>query len=260
MRNYPKNNWTKAINNLIEASNKLNEILGEDWPKKIYTREGQTNEAENALEKWDQALLDIRSCMAPHTVIAGIKDENDVDGWRELGKREKYPDVDKLEMARYHYDEQARDYDDQDARECADLLSMLLKFEFFQPDVWFKKEDEMKPLYIKGAGVPDWLSSRYKEAVYAYIYGFNNASIAICRSIVEGIIGNKIGYNKSELKRKIEFYMNTFKDIKQKQAIWNTNKVNILANRILHDISKSANDNSAKEALLIMRDFIKTIY
>jgi len=255
-----ENNWTKAINKLINANNKLKDILGEDWIKKIYTQEGRTNEVQNAVEEWDQAFIDMRSCMAPHSVIGGITDENDVDGWRELGKRDKYPIIDKLEMARFHYDEQARDYDDEDARECADLLAMLLKFPFFQPDAWFKKEDEMKPLYIKGAGVPDWLLGRYKEAVYAYIYGFNNAAISICRSIVEGIIGNKIGYNKLELRRKIEFYMSSFKDEKQKTAVWNTNKVNTLANKILHDVSQSANDNRAKQALLITRDFIKTIY
>jgi hypothetical protein len=118
----------------------------------------------------------------------------------------------------------------------------------------------MKPLYIKGAGVPDWLSIRYKGAVYAYIYGFNNAAIAICRSIVEGIIGNKIGYNKIELKRKIEFYMTTFKDEKHKKVVWSANKVNMLANKILHDVSHYANADSAKQALLITRDFIITIY
>lgn len=260
MTDNSQNDWFSAISLLIESSKKLELLLGKDWTKKLYDREAQTIDVENALDNYDKAFLNLRSRMAPHTVIPGVESVDDIEGWRELGKRDKYPVIDKLKMARDHYDEEGRDYHDEESRECADLITLLLEFPFFKPDDWFKKEDDIEILRIKGAGIPSWLSNRYKEAIYAYVYGFNNAAIAICRSIVEGILSKKYNIKNINLYNMTEFHINSIKDKKRQQATYNTNKIRILAKNVLHNIDKSATNNEAKEVIYKTKDFIQAEY
>jgi hypothetical protein len=257
MANSTINNWESAISRLEESSNKLKLLLGVDWVQKIHTREGDDREIQEQFSIWKQSFIDIRSSLRPETIIPGIQYEELVDMWRELGQRDSYPVIEYIKMARDHYD------DDDNDPECAELFTMLLNMPFFKPDHWLKKEDELKPLYIKGAGIPKWLSDRYREAVYSYVYGFNNAAIAMCRSIIEGIIRNRISgkyNNKAELKEMIEFYIKTVKETEHKQVAWSTHNIRILANDVLHDIRKSASDKSVRDTLFITRDFIREVY
>jgi hypothetical protein len=263
-----KREWFSAISRHIESSKKI-ELLSEKVEDKEKSKEELKILYEELFEQYDilmQSYKDIRSSMRSGTIIHGIENEDDIDWLRDLGKKDKYTIMEKLEYAWNHYFEASECDDDRDSYDsvCAEMLKILIDFPFFKPDIWCKKEDELPPLYIKGPGIPDWLSDRYREAVYSYIYGFNNAAIAICRSIIEGIIGNRIGekynYNEVKFEEMLNFYMNTIKDTEHKQVAWSTKKVRKLANEILHDIKKSATDNSVKEALLITRDFIKSVY
>jgi len=254
--------WLSAISRNI-ASSKNIKLLSEKLENKQISKEEKKNLYRDLLDQYEilrQSYIEIRSSMRPGTIIPGIEDEDDIDWWRELGKKDKYSIMEKIEYAWNHYVEVSEyDSDDSYDSDCAEMLKILIDFPFFKPDHWCKKEDELKPLYIKGAGIPIWLSDRYMEALYSYIYGFNNAAIAICRSIVEGILVNK--YNmKGDLKDMIEFYIKTKKDIKDKQVAWNTKKIRRLANDILHDIRKSAKDKEVKETLSMTRDFIKAEY
>jgi hypothetical protein len=93
-----------------------------------------------------------------------------LEGWH---KKMRTTVLKYVEEAIYHYEEIDSD--------CEKCLAMLLRFPFFDPNNWLKKEDELKPLYIKGPGIPTWLLNRYKETVYSHIYGFYNAAITMCR-------------------------------------------------------------------------------
>lgn len=75
-----------------------------------------------------------------------------------------------------------------------DIFGNLLSLKYFSPDEWLDRlsKAEMGTLLVKGPGIPDWLHKRYKEAAYAYVYGFFNASVALCRSIIEVILKNKL--------------------------------------------------------------------
>jgi hypothetical protein len=253
MANSTIDNWESAVSRLNESSDRLKSLLGEDWVQKIYTKEGQTREIKEQFRIWKQSFRDIRLSMRPENIIPGIQYEELVDMWRELGQEDSYPVIEYIKKARNHYE------DDEDDPEYTDVFTILLNLPFFKPDNWLKKEDELPPLYIKGAGIPSWLIERYREAVYSYIYGFNNASIAICRSIVEGILANK--YNlKGKLYDMIEYYVKTVKDTEHKQAAWNTHKVRISAKDVLHDIRKPASDKLVKKTLFVTRDFIRSVY
>jgi len=250
-------NWEVAVSRLLDSSKKLQLLLGENWTIKIHTREGDTREIQEQFEIFKQSFNDIRSSLRPATIIPGIKHEELVDLWRELGQKDSYPVLDYIKTTIGHYEDFLDDPD------CAETLTTLINFPFFKPDHWLKKEDEFPPLYIKGAGIPIWLSDRYKEAVYSYIYGFNNAAVAMCRSIVEGIMRNRIDvkYNSEvKLERMIDFFMSTIKDKEHKQIVWNTKKVRKLANRVLHDIQKPAKNNEVKDTLIMTRDFIRSVY
>ena len=85
----------------------------------------------------------------------------------------------------------------------------------------------------------------------------------MCRSILEGILDDKIGDicdKDVALCKKIEIYGTTIKDIKRKQVVWSAGKVVKLANNLLHDIKISSSDEEAKEALLQTRNFIGAAY
>lgn len=249
-----------AISQNLESTEKYTEklklLIKKSKEKEPFDKESLLKEIHEQDAIMKQSLFKIKLNLKPGTVIPGIEDEDAFDFWREEVQKDKYPITEYLEQACYHYE------DTMDNPDCAEMLMILLKFPFFKPDLWCKKEDELRPLYIKGAGIPGWLSNRYREALYSYIYGFNNAAIALCRSIVEGIINNKLENisNKTDLKEKIEYYVKTVNDTEHKQAAWNTHKVRISANDVLHDIQKPANDKLVKKTLLVTRDFIKSVY
>ena len=85
----------------------------------------------------------------------------------------------------------------------------------------------------------------------------------MCRSIVEGIMRNRIGIkydSKVKLEEMIDFFISTIKDKEYEQAVWNTRKVRKLANRVLHDIQKPAKNKEIKQTLIMTRDFIRSVY
>jgi hypothetical protein len=267
MTHSDQDGWIRAISKYEKSIRNMEAILENIGDEKI-----SDNDKKILSKKWYeqhailmQSYIDIRSSMRAGTIIPGIENEDDFNLWRELVIKDKYTIMENLEYAWNHYVEVSEMEDPLgDPREsyntvCAEMLKILIDFPFFKPDLWCKKEDEVKPLYIKGAGIPDWLSDRYREAVYSYIYGFNNAAIAMCRSIIEGILKNKYDIN-GDLKDMMEFHVKTIKDKKNEQVAWSTKKISILASYVLHDIRKSIKDSSAREALLTTRNFIKTIY
>ena len=250
-------NWESAVERLVDSSNKLRSLLGENWIDKIFTIKGDNNEVWEQYHIWKQSFIDIRTCMRPTTIIQGTENEEGAELWRGIGNKDSYPLLEYLKQTRDCWEIIT---DDEDFEE---MLTDLIKFPFFKPDHWLKKEDELPPLYIKGAGIPTWLLDRYREAVYSYVYGFNNAAVAMCRSIVEGIIDNRLGdkCNKNvDLKEKIDFFMKTVKDTEHKQVVWSTNSVRLLANAVLHNIKTSCKESKVKEALLKTRDFISIVY
>ncbi len=264
MTDHIQKDWFSAISLLIEASKNLELLLGKDWTKKLYNVEAQTIEVENSLDKYDKAFLTLRSCLAPHTVIPGVEScIDDIEGWRDLGKRENYPVIDKLRMARDHYDEVGRDYNDDDGRECADLITLLLDLPFFKPDNWFKKEDNIEMLYIKGADIPPWLSNRYREALYAYVYGFNNAAVALCRTIIEGVLKDKLEEKNITTRNKtIEEMLKYAVDLNIIDGGAGTvgDNVRELGNIAFHELSKSYKSGKAMRVILKTKDFIEKIY
>lgn len=255
------------ISRFDDISRQLRSILDDDRKSNKGDKEAHSdwyNQFENVSHEFDELLLKLRS-IAPDQVIPGTSDSEDeeiINGYRSIGQEDAYPVMKHLKIARSYLGwEMFQDEDD--ATLANKYLKMLINFPFFDPDNWMKREDALKPLYIKGPGIPTWLLARYKEAVYSHIYGFYNAAITMCRSIIEGIVRNKIGdtnCSRVELKDRLEFYMKTVKDVKHKQAAWSAQRIRKLANDVLHDIRQSANEKKSKETLMITREFIKTAY
>ena len=148
-----QDDWFSAISRHIESSEKI-KLLSEKVEDKEKSKEELTILYRELFAQYDiliRSYSDIRSSMRPGTIIPGIENEDDIDWWRELGKKDKYTIMEKLEYAWNHYVEASEYDDDSDSYDsvCAEMLKILIDFPFFKPDLWCKKEDELKPLYIK---------------------------------------------------------------------------------------------------------------
>jgi hypothetical protein len=255
-------NVESVITRFRDSRDKLESLLGENFVEKLFSSEKVPGEAWDHYLIWEQSIRDIRSRMRPTKVIPGVENEEIVDSWRRAGNYDSYPVLYYLKEAIKGYST-TRDHPPLDSYECSEMLTFLIDFRFFDPDQWLKKEDEFPPLYVSSDGIPKWLLNRYEEALYAYIYGFNNAAIALCRTIVEGIIDDKLGdkCNKTaKIQDKIEFFMKTVKDKNDQQVVWSTHKVRKLANIVLHKIKESCTENEVKDGVLATRDLIQVVY
>ena len=143
----------------------------------------------------------------------------------------------------------------------------LLSLKYFSPDDWLGRlsKAEMGPLLVKGAGIPDWLHKRYTEAAYAYVYGFFNASVALCRSIIEGILKNRLESKGVPIRGKtLEDLLSIAKKagIAGDHAIWFGDFVRQMGNSVLHETCNSRSIH-AKKALNVIgttKEFIEHMY
>jgi hypothetical protein len=250
------NDWADAIGLLLGSIKKLENIYGESWIGKNPEEFSNNTEAKIAYEEYVMSILDIRKNMRPDTIVPGIINGQNIDIFRKLSQEKEYCVAGYIQKA-------INTCKDCDNEEGVRLLSFLLNLPYFDPDTWLKKEDALPPLYVRGAGVPKWIENRYREAVYTYVYGFNNATVALCRSIIEGILKIKLeGKTAKNLKlhEMINYFTKTLKEHERTPVVWNTHKIKELADDVLHDLKTSAQNKDALRILSGTRDFVVYVY
>jgi len=206
-----------------------------------------------------EAELALRRCLGPEIVVSGSNDTLK----RFLEEVRKAVSL-RPDVRRYMglLREQLEDFNDEYGLA---LLDRLTTMRYFEPDRWMARLDKLGPIYIEGAGVPEWVVDRYQEAVYTYVYGFYNASVSLCRSVIEGVLRIRLeghpGINKdTKLNVLLDFYLKTLKDVREGQVTFKARNVKILADGILHDIKESAKEGDAKKILSCTKDFIEAVY
>lgn len=140
-------------------------------------------------------------------------------------------------------------------------LKLLLDLPYFEPDSWIKEYIEIKPLVLSlDSRLPKEIEKRLDEATFCHIYGFYNASTAICRSVLEGLLKKKLkkeipntdGRCLDELLKWLEK-----KTVTEKQAAWNIKKVKQAANSILHNLHENMSKDKSKRVLLDTRRLLE---
>ena len=245
MTDMPNNAWQDAIKLLLESIKKLENIYGESWIEINPEEFSLKPEAKLAYEEYVSSILYIRKNMRPDTVIPGITNGEILDIFRKGIQEKEYCVVEYIQKAI----DACKDFENEEG---VRLLSFLINLPYFTPDTWLKREDSLPPLYVRGGGVPKWIENRYREAVYSYVYGFNNASVALCRSIVEGILKIKLDVKtirNFKLHEMINFYIKTLKEHDKNNIVWNTHDIKKYADDVLHDINTSIQGNDALRIL-----------
>jgi len=143
-------------------------------------------------------------------------------------------------------------------------LVKLISLYNFNPDKWFDRlnMEAMAPLFVK-VGIPNWMHKRYIEAIYAYVYGFFSASSALCRSIVESILKDKVlpkagperQYNLNEL---LEFAAKY--NLLTPYAVTLAHGVRIKGNIVMHEVKEEISEKEAYRVIKYTKEFIEMIY
>lgn len=244
----------------MDAMKKIDAICGEDWEgdEEVF----KTNsEVQELYVIYLAGMRDFRRGSGPDLVLgganAGLADiVNEIQQFRDIGGDAK----DHLRMAK----DIAEIWENQDA---VDVFDSLLSLKYFSPDDWFNRlgKTEMGPLLVRSAGVPDWLQKRYIEAAYAYVYGFFNASVALCRSIIEGILKNKLESKGIPIRGKtLEDLLSIAKKtgIARDHAIWFADFVRQMGNSVLHETCSNRSIHARKALNVIgkTKEFIEHMY
>ena len=142
-------------------------------------------------------------------------------------------------------------------------LKLLLALPYFDPDEWVKEYIEIKPLVLRlDSRLPKEIEKRLHEATFCHIYGFYNASTAICRSVLEGLLKKKLqkeipDVEKWELKEMLRWLEK--KSVKEQQVAWNVKKVRKDANNILHNLHENMSKDKSKNILLDTRKLLEEL-
>ena len=122
-------------------------------------------------------------------------------------------------------------------------LQIIFNLPYFSPDEWLDKYFNVSPLILSlDSKLPKGIEDRLYEATYCYIYGFYNACIALCRSILEGAFKEKVKGNfpggKIPDDWKLDEIIKWLGKISyiDKQSTWDIRKIKKQANEILHDL------------------------
>jgi len=244
----------------MEAMKKIDAICGEDWSgdEEIFI----TNpEVQDLYRTYLEGMREFRRGFGPDLVLGGAN-EKLTDFMREIqGLRDP-------EGGAKNYIRIAKDTAEAVGnQEAVDIFDNLLSLKYFSPDDWLDRlsKAEIGPLLVKGAGIPDWLHKRYKEAAYAYVYGFFNASVALCRSIIEGILKNRLESKGVPVRGKsLEDLLSMAKKarITGDHAIWFGDFVRRMGNSVLHETcnSKSIHARKALNVIGTTKEFVEHMY
>lgn len=244
----------------MEAMKKIDAICGEDWSgdEEIFETDP---EAKDLYQRYLAGMREFRRGFGPDLVLGGANERllefmNEMKGMR------------CVEDGAKNYIRLAKDMAETVGnQETVDIYDNLLSLKYFLPDDWFNRlsKAEMGPLLVKGAGIPDWLHKRYTEAAYAYVYGFFNASVALCRSIIEGILKTKLESKGIPVRGKtLEdlLAMSKKAGIAGDRAKWFADYVREMGNSVLHETCNNRSIH-AKKALNVIgttKDFIEHMY
>jgi|GEM_PF-1722686 len=244
----------------LEAMKKIDAICGDGWDgdEEAFSTNPELREFHRA---YLEGMREFRRGFGPDLVLGGANESlidilREFDGMRDLnGGAREY-----IQLAK----ETAENFGNEDA---VDIFDNLLSLKYFSPDEWFGRlgKKEMGPLLVKSAGIPDWLHKRYIEAAYAYVYGFFNASVALCRSIIEGVLKNKLEAKGIPIKGKtLEDLLGFARKagVAGDHAIWFGDFVRQMGNSVLHETCASRSIH-AKKALNVIgttKEFIEHMY
>jgi hypothetical protein len=141
-------------------------------------------------------------------------------------------------------------------------LQFLFDFPYFSPDNWLNEYFKINPLILSlNSNLPKEIERRLFEATHCYIYGFYNACTALCRSILESAL-------KEKLKGKIPNYWTLEEIIKwvqktssnDNQSTWNIDKIRRKANKVLHNLQENINKKSCYNTIIDTRKILEEFF
>lgn len=142
-------------------------------------------------------------------------------------------------------------------------LGVLLDFPYFDPDNWIDNHIKINPIVLSlNSKLPKEIENRLNEATFSYIYGFYNSSTALCRSVLEGLLRDKL---RNEIPCVDKWTLNEMlkwlekKSNKERTVAWNVKKVRKKANDILHNLREKMTRDQAKNVLLDTRKLLEEI-
>jgi len=142
---------------------------------------------------------------------------------------------------------------------CQEILDYHQDGELIDRGSFARRYFQLVPPYVKtGTVIPEGIKDIYHESRWCFVYGQYNASLALCRTIVETVLRTK--YNLPE-DLNIKGLIITAKErgLISGKTKWNTNKVRLFANEILHK-AKPISEKEAKDAIDYTLFFLEEIY
>ena len=146
---------------------------------------------------------------------------------------------------------------------CFAKFKLIIELPYFNPDAWFKNYTEVNPLVLSlESRLSKEIEKRLEEATFCHIYGFYNASTAICRSVLEGLlkkilqkeIPNIEKWNLEDMLRWLEK-----KSVKEQKVAWNVKKVRKNVNKILHNLHENMSKEKSKNILFDTRKLLEDL-
>ncbi|GMR04962.1 MAG: hypothetical protein BMS9Abin23_0885 [Thermodesulfobacteriota bacterium] len=142
-------------------------------------------------------------------------------------------------------------------------FKLLLDLPYFNPDAWLKEYTKINPLVLSlDSRLPREIEERLNEATFCYIYGFYNASTAICRSVLEGLLKKNLRKEIPNVERRTLKELLSWlekKSTDEREVAWNVNKVSRQANKILHNLHAKISKSKSKTILLNTRKLLEEL-
>lgn len=140
---------------------------------------------------------------------------------------------------------------------CQEILDYHEDGEVINRGYVLRRYFELIPPYVKvGITIPEGIKALYHESRWCFVYGQYNATVAMCRTVVETVLKTKFN-----LYGDLKDVLNTAKkrDIISGKTHWNANRVRMFANKILHE-AKPISEKEAKDAIGRILIFLEEIY